>query len=182
MQPLAQDVWRFCALLTVAATLGFAGNYVRQPSLPLVYHSKASRLDYQVQTITRNSPTVAPTTAATVTNAGVSIISLEQFQKYAQGSEALVLDARPAVFYGMGHVPGALSLPRDDFEAAHARLKSQLEKNRGRPLAVYCSDADCDDSELVAKALLKLGYPQVLRFKDGWAAWQKAHLPEEQTP
>jgi len=139
-------------------------------------------LEAQVQTITQNSRPRSAAATATVTNASVSIISLEQFQRCAQPGEALVLDARPRIFYSLSHVPSALSLPRDDFEVSYARLKSQLEKDRARPLAVYCSDADCEDSKLVANALLKLGYSQVLRFKGGWAAWQDAHLPEEKTP
>ena len=182
MQPLAQDVCRFCALASIAAAIGFAGNHVRTVSLPLVYQSKASRLEFQVQTITQNS---RPRTAATPQNATIataSIISLEQFQQCAQPGQALVLDARPQIFYSLGHVPGALSLPRNDFEAGYARLKPQLEKDRAQPLAVYCSDADCEDSELVANGLLKLGYSRVLRFKGGWAAWQEAHLPEDKTP
>ncbi len=182
MKPLAQDAWRFGALLFVAATIGFAGNSVRRNSLPLVYQSKAARLNNQVQTIAQNSPSNAPTATLEVTNATVTIISLAEFQKHAAGGQALLLDARPEIFYSLGHVPGALSLPRDTFEAAYARLKAQLEKDRSRTLAVYCSDSDCEDSDLVSKALIKLGYSHVLRFKDGWAAWQNAHLPEEKTP
>jgi len=182
MKPLAQDASRFCALLFVAATIGFAGNSMRKPSLSLVYQTKAVRLENQVQTIAQTAPSNAPESETTVTNTNVTIISLAEFQKYAAGGQALLLDARPEIFHSLGHVPGALSLPRDNFEAAYARLKSQLEKDRGRTLVVYCSDSDCEDSDLVSKGLLKLGYSHVLRFKEGWAAWQNAHLPEEKNP
>jgi rhodanese-related sulfurtransferase len=116
------------------------------------------------------------------TNLSVRIVSLEEFKRYVEGGGSVICDARPEIFYRLGHVPGALSLPRDDFEAAHTRVKTQLEKNKGQPLIVYCSDADCEDSELVANALFKLGYQQVLRFKGGWADWTNAHLPEEKVP
>src|SRR3989442_3295829 len=39
---------------------------------------------------------------------------------------ALFLDARPLEFYRMGHIPGALPLPEDDFDRAFARLEPRL--------------------------------------------------------
>src|SRR5512134_3614234 len=39
---------------------------------------------------------------------------------------ALFLDARPVDFYKMGHIPGALPLPEDDFDPAFARLEATL--------------------------------------------------------
>src|SRR5258708_1373041 len=38
----------------------------------------------------------------------------------------LFLDARPAAFYPLGHIAGALSLPEDDFDHAFARLDPRL--------------------------------------------------------
>jgi rhodanese-related sulfurtransferase len=82
------------------------------------------------------------------------------------------------LFYQFGHVPGALSLPRADFESAYAALRARLEKNRRRPIVVYCSDRSCEDSSAVRTALAKLGYTDVAVFHGGWAAWSAAHRPE----
>jgi rhodanese-related sulfurtransferase len=92
------------------------------------------------------------------------------------------LDARPEIFYRLGHVPGALSLARDDFENAYAQLKERLEKDKNQPLIIYCSNSSCEDSHLVQSALLKLGYVNVAVFSGGWATWTQEKLPEETNP
>jgi predicted sulfurtransferase len=68
-----------------------------------------------------------------------------------ESKRGLVLDARPEIFHRLGHVPGALSLPRDDFETGYAALKEKLEADRSQPIVIYCSSASCEDSGLVKK-------------------------------
>src|SRR4029450_9028847 len=50
---------------------------------------------------------------------------------------ALFLDARPLAFYEMQHIPGALPLPEDDFEAAFQRIEPRLRSSFD--IVVYCS-------------------------------------------
>ena len=91
----------------------------------------------------------------------------------------LSIDARPRGFYQMGHVPRAISLPREDFERSYAKLRPLLEQDRNKPVVVYCSEADCKDSELVAEALCRLGYLHLSVYKEGWEEWSRAGLPQE---
>jgi rhodanese-related sulfurtransferase len=44
---------------------------------------------------------------------------------------------------------------------------------------VYCSDANCDSSVLVANELIGLGYENVLHYADGKNDWIAAGLPLE---
>lgn len=87
---------------------------------------------------------------------------------------ALFLDARPVDFYNMGHIPGALPLPEDDFDRAFARLESTL---RARfEIVVYCSGYGCEASHIVARKLKERGIPAVI-LHEGWPAWTDAGYP-----
>jgi rhodanese-related sulfurtransferase len=44
---------------------------------------------------------------------------------------------------------------------------------------VYCSDANCDSSVLVANELIGLGYENVLHYADGKNDWIAAGFPLE---
>jgi len=109
------------------------------------------------------------------------ILSLKEFRALVEGRQGWVVDARPAASYQEGHVPGAVSLPRDDFAARYADVKSKFEEDKSRLIIVYCSGYYCKDSSTVRKNLADLGYTNIFIFKRGWPAWQEAGLPEERT-
>jgi rhodanese-related sulfurtransferase len=88
---------------------------------------------------------------------------------------ALFLDARPLPFYEMSHIPGARSLPEDEFDQAFASLEPLL---RGRfDVVVYCAGFGCEASLDVARRLKAKGIPAVV-LAEGWPAWQDAGYPE----
>jgi rhodanese-related sulfurtransferase len=87
---------------------------------------------------------------------------------------ALFLDARPADFYPLGHVPGALSLPEDDFDRAFARLEGPLRSRFD--IVVYCSGFGCEASHIVARRLREKGVAAAV-LVDGWPAWTDAGYP-----
>jgi len=87
---------------------------------------------------------------------------------------ALFLDARPAEFYQLGHIPGALSLPEDDFGRAYARLEGPLHSRFD--IVVYCSGFGCEASHLVARRLREKGVAAAVLL-DGWPAWTGAGYP-----
>lgn len=147
-------------------------NQFRDKPLPLVYKSKTERLQGSVSTLADLEPLKKGTTQAFP----VQEISLDSFRIFVNEKRGLVLDARPEIFYHFGHVPGALSLPRDEFEKGYTQLKSKLETNKSKPVIIYCSDESCEDSLLVSQALANLGYMQISVFRGGWDAWSKAGL------
>jgi rhodanese-related sulfurtransferase len=87
---------------------------------------------------------------------------------------ALFLDARPAAFYEMSHIPGALPLPEDDFDRAFAKIEPRLRSSFD--IVVYCSGFGCEASHLVARKLKGLGIPAVV-LSEGWPAWTEAGYP-----
>ncbi len=87
---------------------------------------------------------------------------------------ALFLDARPADFWKMSHIPGALSLPEDDFDPAFAQLEPRLRSTFN--LVVYCSGYGCEASHIVARKLRDKGVHAAI-LNEGWPAWTDAGYP-----
>lgn len=156
-------------MLAVAAlAAGLAINRFSLHPLPIVYQSPEQRFDAELTTLVAAPPfKLAP--AATV--------GLHEFRSAVESKSALILDARPSLFFEQGHVPGALNLARDDFARDYRELAGVLQAAHDKPIIVYCSGGECHDSRLVANALLSLGFGNVSVFTGGWDAWSAAGMP-----
>ena len=187
MQPLLfkelkEDFIRFWILATTALCLGVLVNQFRDTPLPLIYQSKQQRLDHAVSGLAAQEPRVLSEMnrpSAPSSETVPESLTLEQFQSYVTGKKVLILDARPELFHRIGHVPGAIALPRDDFENYYKKNQTVLERDKAQPLIIYCSGSSCEDSGLTAATLKKLGYTHVSIFHGGWDEWTRAGLPEE---
>jgi rhodanese-related sulfurtransferase len=157
------------ALVAFAVGVGLGANAFRREPLPLIYQNKMTRLSAAVARLQHSS--VSPASQVTPIP---ERLSLEQISDFAETEAGLILDARPSIFYRLGHIPGALSLPRDDFEAAFQLLQSRIGSDHSRPLVIYCTDESCADASLVKKALTALGYSNVGIFAGGWREWTGA--------
>lgn len=160
---LARDLSMVVLLAAASVAAGFAINSLRNRAAPAPQTDKGEL------------PPLPETGGAGV------ILSLKEFRTFVEGKQGWVVDARPAASYQTGHVPGAISLPRDDFSAHYAAVKSKFEEDKSKLIIVYCSGYYCKDSSTVRKNLADLGYTHVSIFKRGWPAWQEAGLPEEHT-
>ena len=169
-QALHQDLFKVGIFFLVSMLMGWAIDQWRPRPLPQVYHSPAHRLDRQVEKI---SP------AAATEPAEPAHIDLEAFRRWVFEKRGVIVDARADLFYQMGHVPGSLSLPRETFDKDYERQRDRLEENKRQPFVVYCSDVSCEDSRLVAKALMRLGYVPVFVYPGGWNEWTGHSLPVE---
>jgi 3-mercaptopyruvate sulfurtransferase SseA len=171
---LRSDLMILWLVATTALCVGLLVNQFRDTPLSLVYKDKAERLQDSVQRIaTQQQAAAAPVSHLP------EKLSLEEFSAYSQEKRGMILDARPEIFHRLGHVPGALSLPRDDFEAGYAALKGKLESDRSQMIVIYCSSTSCEDSGLVKKSLASLGYTNLALFEGGWSEWTNAKKPEE---
>jgi len=157
------------ALLAIASLVaGLVMNRFSSATLPIVYQTPEQRFDVELTTLVAAAPfKIAP--AATV--------GLGEFHSAVDSKSALILDARPSVFFEQGHVPGAYNLARDDFAHDYRDLAKVLQAAHDKPIIVYCSGGECHDSRLVANALLSLGFSNVSIFTGGWEAWSAAGLP-----
>jgi rhodanese-related sulfurtransferase len=164
-------------LIVVSSVAGYAVNALRAQPLPWVYQNKEQRLALAVGGIVSSRERPAePESDVELPE----VVSLEAFLKMREDKSVVVLDARPAIFFGLGHVPGALNLPREDFEASYARISGALAGSR--TVVVYCASETCEDAGLVRTALVKLGPTRVVIFHGGWAEWKAEGLAEGKSP
>ena len=172
---VGRDLAAFGALALVSLLAGVSINGLHRRPLPLRYQSRAERLHAAVSGL---APAVAPANpVASATRPRE--IGLEEFQALALAHKGVVVDARGSFFYREGHVPGALNLSREGFQADYRRLGSGLGAHKMDSIAVYCSGADCHDANLVADALAALGYGKLFVYREGWEEWSQSGLPQE---
>ena len=110
----------------------------------------------------------------------VSSISLGDFFALQQSGKAVIFDARPAFFYSLGHIPGAINLPKTHCDKAIATREPAIQAAlaQGKTLIVYCSSITCPDARSVAMHLSGFGYPAKI-FAGGWDEWRSANIPGE---
>jgi rhodanese-related sulfurtransferase len=139
--------WRILVILAAGAALGLAWNTLGGRGFALSRNAYVAEGDEQIE-------------------------AAEARRRLDQG--ALFLDARPVAFYEMSHIPGALTLPEDDFDRAFANLEPRLRSTFD--IVVYCSGFGCEASHLVARKLKQRGIPAVV-LSEGWPAWTDAGYP-----
>ena len=85
----------------------------------------------------------------------------------------LWIDARPAADFAHDHIPEALPLNPDDWEAQIVDVLTRWQP--GTRVIVYCDDRACGSSRAVANKLRhEYQFDDVAILHGGWAAWRKA--------
>jgi rhodanese-related sulfurtransferase len=92
---------------------------------------------------------------------------------------ALFLDARPRDFWRMSRIPGALSLPEEDFDGSFGEIETRIR--RASAVLVYCSGYGCEASHAVARRLRERGIAAGI-LDEGLPAWEDAGLPLDREP
>ena len=110
----------------------------------------------------------------------VSSIPLEDFFALQQSGKVLIFDARPSFIYKLGHIPGAINLPKNRCAEAIAAREPEIKAAlaAGKTIVVYCSSLTCPDARTVAMHISGFGHPASV-FSGGWDAWKTAELPVE---
>jgi len=87
--------------------------------------------------------------------------------------ECVFVDCRTKKEYKMGHIPGALNIPRGLLEFKVAKKIPDKEKS----IIMYCKKGGrgC----LATCTLCKMGYKNVKNMEGGWLEWEKAGYPVE---
>ncbi len=102
---------------------------------------------------------------------GIARLTVEETRAAVAARSRLILDARPAAEWRAGRIPGAVSLPADDFEREWPALLPLMPEPE-TPLLVYCREADCDEALTVVRALRARGYRNIAALPDGFHAWR----------
>lgn len=93
-----------------------------------------------------------------------------------QRGPLLWLDARTAPEYAQGHLPAALPLTLEHWDAQIVAILSVWQP--GTRVIVYCDDRACGTSRQVAAKLRgEYQFDDVWILHGGWSAWEKALRP-----
>jgi rhodanese-related sulfurtransferase len=115
-------------------------------------------------------------TEARLAQQGTRMLTVDEVRFYMDKPGTLVVDARSAEEYQLGHIPGALSLPLDNFDAIYPKLSPALKK--AKLVILYCGGGSCGTSEELAQKLVQAGFGEDLAiFTDGLPGWMRAKLP-----
>lgn len=90
----------------------------------------------------------------------------------AREMDPIWIDARSAVRYREGHIPGALPLTLTDWETQLAAVVEAWTPEQA--IVVYCGGVGCDDSSRVAERLRRdLGAEDVWVLEGGIDGWRE---------
>jgi rhodanese-related sulfurtransferase len=91
--------------------------------------------------------------------------------------DILFLDARRSNVYRDGHIAGARSIAIWEADADDkVRALFAEGRDQSAPVVIYCSGGECEDSHMLGEKLYKVGFDNVLVYKDGYPDWQKRGL------
>lgn len=106
-------------------------------------------------------------------------ISVEDFKTMYDGEDYFVLiDVRTFEEYKAGYIPGAASISRGvlEFKIGKEEVWDEMGlyiPEKTDPIVLNCRSGG--RSALAAKALMELGYQNVLSLQGGWNAWHEAY-------
>lgn len=113
----------------------------------------------------------------TVREENLKTISIEELKnKIDDGEDIQIVDVRgKECCYNLGHVPGAISIPLNEFEE---RAPKELKKSI--PVIVYCGGVSCTLSPRAAHLLTsQMGFTTVAHYKGGITEWRNSGFPVE---
>ena len=110
----------------------------------------------------------------------VSSISFSEFFLLHESGQVLLYDARPGFFYSLGHIPGAINLPKDGCDAQIEKRASEIKASIAakKTIVIYCTNLLCPDARAVAIHLAGYGYSSAV-LSGGWETWKDSGMPTE---
>jgi rhodanese-related sulfurtransferase len=94
-----------------------------------------------------------------------------ELQRAMDHDEVVIVDVRAAEDYAKGHIPGAISLPREKWGQP-----DRLQRDKTNVL--YCYSQVCHLAATAAVGLSAEGYP-VMELEGGFEGWRENDLPIE---
>jgi rhodanese-related sulfurtransferase len=96
-----------------------------------------------------------------------------ELKRAIDNGEVVVVDVRAAEDYHKDHIPGAISLPKDQWENPQGLRRDKTN-------VLYCYSQVCHLAATAAIGLAEEGYP-VKELEGGFAGWKEQDLPTEAT-
>lgn len=97
-------------------------------------------------------------------------VSRDELVERAGRGDVVILDVRPREEFAAGHIPGALSVPLGELDAALGRLRKRSQ------IVAYCRGPYCVLAPQAVERLRAKGFT-ARRLVDGMPEWRLAGLP-----
>jgi rhodanese-related sulfurtransferase len=127
-------------------------------------------------------PNNMPSPKTTDPSKAISLIDFEGVKYHMNNpKKAVIIDARDELFFGMGHIPGAINFPLPSFEGKFQQLLPQVSGSD--IVIIYCARESCTDSQKLAELLLNKGVKNLYVYKAGFEDWEKNEkIPQNTNP
>jgi rhodanese-related sulfurtransferase len=90
---------------------------------------------------------------------------------HEEGEAINIVDVRRAEDFQEAHIPGAVSIPKDQWESPSGLRKDKIN-------VLYCYSQVCHLAATAALLFASQGYP-VMELEGGFDTWQRMELPVE---
>jgi rhodanese-related sulfurtransferase len=108
---------------------------------------------------------------------GIPVVATEEARRLVDEGMHFIFDARAPAEFARGHLPGAMNFYSGEFDEFFQMYALMLIPEQ--PVLVYCSGQACDESLLVGRNLLELGFTNVVLYAEGVEGWKAAGYPME---
>jgi rhodanese-related sulfurtransferase len=151
---------------------------IREAAWVLILAVVLAGVGYLVRPAVRSAlPDGAVADGGSQDNSPVPVIGLEEARRDFEKGAALFADARPKSAYLSGHIPGAVNLDPDEFDAWSGDFFAKTSPDQR--IITYCDGERCSLSLELAEKLTWMGYEKVFLLKNGWGKWKAHQLPVE---
>lgn len=116
---------------------------------------------------------------------GVKIISTDEAKKLMSDKDVMIFDMRKNLHYGMGHIPGSISLPyqwitKGEIPARKGKFDMlKLPSNKEAVIIFYCESAKGWESYNASKTAQKAGYKNIMWLREGYKGWIEKGYPSD---
>ena len=105
----------------------------------------------------------------------VTTITRQDVAARIERGDVTVVEALPRSYWEDGHLPTAVNVPHDADDPTILAAVPDSD----RPVLVYCANAACPNSGILARRLDQLGYTDVAAYEGGKQDWIEAGLALE---
>jgi rhodanese-related sulfurtransferase len=106
------------------------------------------------------------------------VVTATEVKLMLEETDAVLVDARPAEFYRLKHIRGAVNVPLDVFDVVYMMKLNGLAPER--QIIVYGRTISRHYDEEVAHRLTQRDREDVVVFTGGLSAWERQGFPVEQ--
>lgn len=113
----------------------------------------------------------------TVKPGQITSVDMGQLFTMSQTGKLYLIDTRPPLFFRLGHIDGANSLPLIKYDKAILDKKPQIDaaSKAGKVIVAYCQNVNCPDAHKLATKLSRMGY-NVSIYSGGWEEWKRSGI------